>query len=131
MAFAVEARRAQMFPAFTREQLARVATFGVEKTFADREIVYDRGAYDPPFYVVLEGELEIVHPRDGREELVTVHHRGSFTGEVHLLAGRRTLVRARAKGAVRAIAVEPARFRSILQTDSELSDIIVRAFLLR
>ena len=45
------ARRAQMFPALTFAQLARVAAAGVEKTFEDGEIVFEQGDSDVPFYV--------------------------------------------------------------------------------
>ena len=129
--FDIEARRAQMFPALTSEQLARVARHGQEVVFDDGAIVFERGEVDRPFYVVLEGELEIVHPQAGVEEPVTVHHAREFTGELSMLSGRPGLVRARARGKVRAIQIAHDRFLALLQTDSDLSDVVMRAFILR
>lgn len=127
----IEARRPQMFPALGQAQIARVRAFGQEQSFAAGALVWEAGERDVPFYIVVEGELEVVHPYGGLERPVTVHLAGEFTGEMALLVGRPTLVRARAKTAVRAIRVTPARFRSLVQTDSEISDIVMRAFILR
>ena len=127
----VESRRAQMFPALSEEQLARVAVFGVEQTFADGAILFDQGDVDLPFYVVLEGELEIVHPAGKLEDPVTVHKQREFTGELSLLTERRALVRGRAKGRLRVLRIEHTRLRSLIQTDPELSELLMRAFILR
>jgi thioredoxin reductase (NADPH) len=127
----LDARGAQMFPAFTDAQLARVTAFGTEKEFADGAIVFDQGDYGVPFYVVLDGELEVVHPNRKREELVTRHVAKHFTGELSSLSDRRSLVRGRAKGRLRVLCIAPPRMRALIQTDSEVSELIMRAFILR
>ncbi|AKU98721.1 Thioredoxin reductase [Labilithrix luteola] len=127
----LDGRRGQMFPALTESQIARVAAFGTEQDFEDGAIVFERGDADVPFYVVLDGQLEIVHPEGTLEHSVTVHDTGQFTGEMPMLFGRSSLVRARAKSHLRALRVEPQRFRSLVQTDPELSEIAMRAFILR
>jgi thioredoxin reductase (NADPH) len=127
----LEARRAQMFPVLTAGEVARVAAFGVEKTFEDGQLLFEQGDRDAPFYVILEGELEIVHPRGKLEEPITVHGAREFTGEVSLLADRPALLRGRAKGRLRVLRVEPARLRSLIQTDPLLSETLMRAFILR
>jgi thioredoxin reductase (NADPH) len=120
-----------MFPVLTDAQIARVAPFGVEKSYRDGEILFEQGDRDVAFYVIVEGELEIVHPRGRFEDPITLHAPKEFTGEVSLLADRRSLVRGRAKGPLRALRVEPARLRSLIQTDAELSEVLMRAFILR
>jgi thioredoxin reductase (NADPH) len=124
-------RRAQVFPVLTEAQLARVAAFGAEKTFAVGEIVFEQGESDVPFYVILDGKLEVVHPHGKLEDPVTVHGKGEFTGEVSLLTDRRSLVRGRALGPLRVLRVEHARLRSLIQTDPDLSELFMRAFILR
>jgi thioredoxin reductase (NADPH) len=127
----LSSRRGQIFPVLTEAQVARVAAFGVEKTFASGTIVWEQGDERVPFYVILEGELEVVHPRGKLEDPVVVHEKNEFTGEVSLLTDRRSLVRARAKGALRVLCVENAKLRTLIQTDSELSELIMRGFILR
>jgi thioredoxin reductase (NADPH) len=124
-------RRAQMFPVLTEPQLARAAACGVERTFAPGEIVWEQGDYGVPFYVVLDGELEVVHPNGRAEEPIVTHQRGQFTGEVNMLQDRRSLVRARARGPLRVSCVPLERLKALVQTDPELSEIVMRAFILR
>src|SRR5262249_41821659 len=62
---------------------------------------------------------------------IVVHTAGQFTGEITLLTKGRTLVRGRAKGPVRVLRLEPDRLQYLIQTDSELSEIFMRAFILR
>src|SRR6185503_6122912 len=125
------ARRAQMFPPLPPEVVARIAASGAERSFPDGAIVFERGDAGAPFHVVLDGELEIVHPRADLEELITVHREREFTGELSMLSGRPTLVRGRARGPLRVLRIEHDRFLTLLQTDSELSEIAMRAFILR
>lgn len=127
----LEGRRGQMFPTLSAAQIARVATFGREQSFEAGATLWEQGDSAVPFLVVLEGQIEVVHPYDKLERPVTVHGAGEFTGEMALLLGRRSLVRARAKGSLRVLRVELPRFRVLVQTDPELSEILMRAFILR
>jgi thioredoxin reductase (NADPH) len=127
----LDGRRAQMFPALTDSQVARIAAVGVEVGFDDGAIVFEQGDHDVPFYVVLAGLLEIVSPHGQIERPVAVHEPGGFTGEVTLLNNGRALVRARAKGPTRLLRVQSPALRQLIQTDPDLSDLLVRAFILR
>ena len=49
--------------------------------------------------------------------LITVHHRGGFTGEVNMLSGRRTLVRSRAAEDGEVIELTRDQLLSFVQTD--------------
>ena len=62
---------------------------------------------------------------------MTVHQPGGFTGDVDLLSGRPVVVRGRARGATRVLELAPERLRALVQTDAELSEIFLRAFILR
>src|SRR5262245_39417779 len=90
-------RRDQMFPTLDARLIARIAEHAQPRTFEPGALVWEQGDTGVPFHVVVEGELELVHPEGAIERPVTVHTRGQFTGEMALLLGRRTLVRARAK----------------------------------
>jgi thioredoxin reductase (NADPH) len=127
----LDSRRPQMFPALSEAQIARLARVGVEKTLEAGEILFDPGQASVPMYVVLDGEIEVTHPRGEVEEPVTVHKRGEFTGEMSMLADRKALVRGRARGQLRVLSVMPADLHRIVRTDAELSELFVRAFILR
>lgn len=124
-------RRAQMFPALTEPQIARIARLAVKESFEPGQLLFDEGDYNVAFHVILEGEVEVVHPRGKLEEPVTIHQHGEFTGEISLLYDRRSLVRGRALSHVRTLRVERAQLHKLVQTDAELSELLMRAFILR
>ena len=65
------------------------------------------------------------------ETLVTVHRSGQFTGEVGTLSGRRTMFRVRATKPGKVIELERRHMLTLVQTDAELGEILMRAFILR
>ena len=125
------ARREQMFPSLSQAQLARLSKLGKRRPVAAGEVIFEQGDQTPGFFVILSGKLEVVQPVDGRELPITVHSPGEFTGEVSLLAGRRTLVRGRMLEPGELLVITPEALRHLVQSDSELSELFLRAFILR
>src|SRR5262245_13392733 len=126
-----EQRREQMFPRLHPSQIERIARHGARRRLRKGEILFDQGSHRIHFHVVIEGTLEIVHPHDGIEDAITTLRPGQFTGETSLLTGRRSLVRARAGEDGEVLVLEPDAIRDLVQTDSQLSELIMRAFILR
>jgi len=124
-------RRDQMFPRLTPRQIDRLREMGKRRTVARGEVLYDQDAAIPQFYVILSGTLEIVEPLDGKELPITVAGPGEFTGEMNMLLGRRSLVRARMKEPGEVLVLSPDVLRKLVQADTELSEIFLRAFILR
>ena len=119
---------AEAFPTLTAAQIARIAPFATERDLADGESLWEAGDRNRPLFVVLRGEVEIL---SGAHHVVTVHNAGAFTGDVDLLSGRPVVVRARARGGARVLELPSARLRAMIQTDAELSEVFLRAFMLR
>jgi thioredoxin reductase (NADPH) len=129
---ALRSERAEhMFPALSSAQLTRVALNGRTRAVAPDEILFDVGQTVVPFFVVTHGQVEIARPSATGQTLITVHGPGEFTGEVNMLSGRRTLVRARALADTEVVELSRDGLLSLVQTDAELSEIIMRAFILR
>ena len=124
-------RAAQMFPQLTPAQIDRISRIGHRRDVHAGELFFDVGDQNTRFFVVLAGTIDIVRPIGQREEPVTVHHPGEFTGEINMLSARRSLVRARTPSDGAVIAVERDDLRALVQRDSELSEILMRAFILR
>src|SRR3989475_1054022 len=120
---ALTSRVDQVFPMLTSAQIARIAVHGQVRHVQRGEVLMEAGEQTPRFFVVTAGHIAIVRPSGVTEELVTVLRPGQFTGEVTMLSGRRGLVRIRAG--------EAGAVLALVQTDGELSEILLRAFLLR
>src|SRR3954469_14158188 len=125
-------RQKELFPTLSAAQSARIAAHGSRRRVRSGEVLVEQGEQATKFFVVASGEVEIVRPTcDDEEEVVVVHQAGQFLGEVNLLAGRRALARARVKEAGEVIELSRERLLALVQTDAELSEILMRAFILR
>jgi thioredoxin reductase (NADPH) len=124
-------RAAQTFPQLTPAQIDRIASVGRRREVQAGEVLFDLGDQNTRFFVVLAGAIEIVRPVGAIEQPVVVHGPGQFTGEINMLSARRSLVRARTAAASTLIAVDRDDLRNLVQRDSELSEILMRAFILR
>jgi thioredoxin reductase (NADPH) len=124
-------RRAQMFPRLSPAQIARIGAIGKQRDVKVGELLFAPGEQNGCLFVVLSGAIEVTRPLGEGEVPVTVHHAGEFSGEINMLSARRSLVFGRVieDGAV--IVVDRDDLRLLVQRDSELSEILMRAFILR
>ncbi|HTG16588.1 MAG TPA: FAD-dependent oxidoreductase, partial [Blastocatellia bacterium] len=120
-----------MFPTLTAVQIARIAAHGHVRRVERGEVLVEAGVSTSRFFVVTTGQIEIVRPSGEIEEIVAVFRPGMFTGEVTILSGRRGLAQIRASESGEVIEVDRENLLALVQTDSELSDIFMRAFILR
>jgi len=125
------ARIEQIFPKLTSTQIRRITPHGRIRTAKRGEVLSEQGDSAASFFVVVSGELEILRPSGAVETLVTVHHSGQFTGEVGTLSGRRSMFRVRVTKPGKVIEVDRRHMLTLVQTDAELGEILMRAFILR
>src|SRR5438034_9677670 len=123
-------RAEQVFPTLTPAQIARVAAHGHARRVQTGEVLLEVGD-QLRFFVVTEGKIDIVSVSGSTEALIVTLQPGQFTGEANMLSGRRGFARIRAGMDGEVIEVEREQLLSLVQTDSELSDILMRAFIFR
>jgi thioredoxin reductase (NADPH) len=123
-------RSAQMFPHLTPLQITRLSAHGRKISTQMSQILSEPGDH-PPMYVVLSGSIEIIQPTLSGESLIVVHTPGSFSGDVGTLRAISSVVRMRVREAGEVLAIDDAHLRAIVQTDSELSELFMRAYILR
>jgi thioredoxin reductase (NADPH) len=126
-----EPRGDATFPVLTPAQLARFAAHGTRHAMSRGGLLFEAGDANAPFFVITAGEVELVRPAGATETRIAALRAGQFTGEVYMLSGRRTLVRARVIEAGEVIELDRERLLALVQSDSELSEILMRAFILR
>ena len=126
------AREAQTFPIVSGEMAARIARYGSEERFEARAPVFSRGDRSVDFFVVIEGSIEIfdVDEHD-QPQVFAVLRANQFAGELDLFNDRQVLVSGRAGEASRILRVKRADFRRLVSTESDIGEIVMRAFILR
>jgi thioredoxin reductase (NADPH) len=128
----VRDRTASAFPQLNEAQIGRILSSGKVRAIKPGDILFEQGDLGVPFFVFLSGAMEIVQPIGSEEKPVAAHDkRGEFTGEVSMISGRRCLVRGRITQDGEVIEVPSEGLQKLIQTDSELSEILMRAFILR
>ena len=126
-----KSQREKIFPKLTSVQIDRIATRGHVRSMEEGEVLYEQGHRAAPLFVVISGELEVVRPSVPVETLITTYESGQFTGEVGTLSGRRSLFRVRATKPGKVIELDRQQMLALIQNDTELGEILMRAFILR
>jgi thioredoxin reductase (NADPH) len=126
-------RVAQTFPRLAEEMVARIRHYGSEELLAPGTSIFTRGDRNADFFLVLDGAIEIYeHGDDDEVRLFTTHHEGQFTGELTLFNEREILVNGRAgPEQTRIVRVKRADFRRMLQSEPDIAEIVMRAYILR
>jgi len=128
---AAGARQAEAFPRLTAKQIARIEPHGRRRHVETGEVLGEAGAPVTKIFVVVSGRLDLVRPAGWTAEQTLSFSDGMFTGERSILAGGRFLARIQATTPCDVIEVAREELLQLIQTDSELSDIFLRAFILR
>ncbi len=130
-AWVPSSRPEHIFPVLAPGQRARLAAQGRLRRARAGETLAEPGQRDTPSFLVLSGAVRVeVRTPTGRQ-LITVYRPGQFSGEVATFTGRPQFASLTAAEDSEVVEVERDRLRRLLQTDSELSDIFMRAFILR
>ena len=120
----------RIFPTLRPQQIARVDAHGRRRTTTPGEILVEIGDRSLPWFVVISGVVEVV-AGDQAGTLMVRHKPGQFSGEAGLLSGRRNMVRLRVAEPGEVIELTREQLLTLIQTDAELSEVLMRAFILR
>ena len=121
----------RLFPTLTAAQITRIATHGRRRPIALGDVLVEVGDKVVPFFVVMSGEIQVLRPSDGTATLIVSHRPGQFSGEGNMITGRRALARLRVSEPGEVIELNHQQLLALVQTDAELSEILMRAFILR
>jgi thioredoxin reductase (NADPH) len=116
------------WPELSDEQVAELRAFGTERPVAAGDVLYEAGDADFDFFVVLEGEVEILRPGSDGNVVIASHTEHRILGELNMLTGQRAFVTARVKRSGRVLGIDRESFHRVIQTRPQLSDIIYAAF---
>jgi thioredoxin reductase (NADPH) len=123
--------KTQAFPHLSDEQIDRIRPAGHVRKVQPGDILFSPGDTNVSFYVLLSGAMEIVQPDLNGERTVTGHGPKQFTGEMTMITGQRCLVLGRVSEAGEFLELTGEAVRTLVARDAELSEVLMRAFILR
>jgi thioredoxin reductase (NADPH) len=123
--------RGEAFPVLTADQINRLRALSKVRKVEVGDILFEPGDSSIKFFVLLSGSMEIVQPDLHGERPIVKHEAGEFTGEITMISGLRSLVRGRVTVAGEFLEMSSEDLRTLVARDAELSEIFMRAFILR
>src|ERR1700689_4583090 len=118
-------------PVLTAPQIDRIRPFAKPRQVAEGEVLYQPNDDTPPVFVVLSGAIRILAVMAGEERPVTTYSTGQFSGELLMIAGRRSIYKCQVAEAGALLELSAANLRALIGRDAELNDIFMKAFLAR
>jgi len=122
---------AQAFPTLTPAQMARVAARGRVRAVERGQILYDQGDQTHAVFVVKTGALEGSWVSGSVETHIATIQPGQFTGEANIISGRPVVARMRVQESGEVIELDRESVLALIQSDAELSEIFMLAYLRR
>src|ERR1700756_5475988 len=117
-------------PTLSPEQIERMRSFAKWRTVQSGEVLYESSQPDVPLFIVLEGSVSI--SRTGEDDkILAVREAGQFTGEMSVISGKRSLLKARVTRDGSILEVSRERILSLIAKDAELGDLFMGAFVAR
>lgn len=118
------------FPELTQSQINKLKAYGTIETYTEETEVFTLGDLQYDFYVVLDGAIVIKdHHKNGNT--IVVHGKNEFTGDSSMLSNRSAQVHGYAIAGSTLLRVDPKRLKEAISQHSDISDVLLSAFLQR
>lgn len=117
------------FPKLTYQQVTKLKEYGTLEYYKDPTKVIEIGDNSYCFFVVLEGELDIQDPYN--KTLIVTHQKYQFTGDSSMLSNRAAQFHGITKENTKLLKISPSKLKVAISKNSDISDLLLNAFLLR
>ncbi|SFR51605.1 thioredoxin reductase (NADPH) [Robiginitalea myxolifaciens] len=118
------------FPVLTLSQINILKDYGQTETFEEETRVFAVGDDDYDFFVILSGEICVKDEAAG-EKIIVTHGVHEFSGDNSMLSTRRAQFNGYASKGTTLLRIRPEKLRELIAVHSDLSDILLGAFLQR
>lgn len=118
------------FPELTQRQINTLKKYGSVEDFEEDTRVFTLGDLQYDFFVVLQGEVSIEDPYNDNNIIVT-HGKNEFSGDSGMLSNRGAQFHAIAKPGTSLLRINPKMLKEAIAEHSDISDVLLNAFLLR
>jgi len=95
------------------------------------EVLIEGGQTNVPFFVLKAGEIEVIRPSALEEILVAIVRPTQFTGDISMILGRPAQMRLRVRDSGGVVQLTRDQMHALIQTDAEISEVLMRAFIHR
>src|SRR5260221_1752069 len=120
------------FPILDEAQVAKLRRYGAKEDVAAGFVLFKEGQRGSDFVVVLSGSVEAVaHFGDSAATTSTSFNPGQFVGVMNILSNEGAYVTATVTVPGQVLRIPLTQLRTVIAEDLTLSELVIRAFLLR
>jgi CRP-like cAMP-binding protein len=109
-------KQVKLFARLTDADYDFIASMITEKSYAQGETVTEEGAEGFCFYVIAEGEVDVLLEKDGREIRVNTLGPGDYFGEISVLRHQKRTATVRARTPIRLYVIEEEDFLRLVKS---------------
>jgi len=120
-----------LFPVLSSAQISRIACHGLVRPITRGEVLIEGGQTNVPFFVVRDGEIEVIRPSGLGALLVAIVRANQFTGDISMILGRPAQMRLRVIESGEVVQLTRDQMHGLIQTDAEISEVLMRALIHR
>lgn len=124
-------KRSAIFSGLPDQQLTWLADNGVCTRIETNEIIIHEGRPQESFYIVLDGEFEILKLVEDGEMVLTVQGCGEVLGEMSLIGKTLPTATVRADQPSQVLVINQDQFKQVITSNPELSLDLLRTVILR
>ncbi|GAB5401632.1 MAG: FAD-dependent oxidoreductase [Aureisphaera sp.] len=118
------------FPELNARQINFLKPYGIIEDCEEGSRLFSLGDQTYDFFVVLKGQVSIIDPYNNNKSIVD-HGENEFTGDSGMLSNRGAQFHAIAEANTRVLRITPAMLKEAIAKHSDISDMLLHAFLLR
>jgi thioredoxin reductase (NADPH) len=123
--------RSTRAPTLREDQIEILRRYGQTRKTEVGDVLFRAGDTNNDFIVILKGEVEVVDDFVGEARTIGVFLAGRFLGELNMLTGQAMYLTAVVREAGEILAIPREKLKEVVTEESNLSDVILKAFLAR
>jgi hypothetical protein len=119
-------REVPIFSKLSPQDLEQIAEIAHEQLYSPRDIICRDGEPGNTLFIIVDGSVDVVKEKDGKEMVIAVRDAGQFVGEMAILESAPRSATLRAKTPVRVLVIEGEAFNTILLDRPEVAVTVLR-----
>jgi thioredoxin reductase (NADPH) len=119
------------YPVLREDQIEVLSRYGEARETKAKQVLFRAGDASNDFFVVLEGEVEVVDDFADEVRSMGVFRPGHFLGDLHMLTGQGVPLSAVVREGGELLAIPREQLKKVVTEEPDLSDIILKTFLVR
>jgi thioredoxin reductase (NADPH) len=120
-----------LFPRLTPAQIQELAARGETLSLSPGEVLFEQAQRDTPFYVVLEGAIDVIDRQPDGDHYFTQCQPGTFAADISMFTGEPTLARGVIAEESSILVLPPDELRALVASSTELGDLLLRTMITR